>query len=463
MTVEAEGEGMTRSALWFADALLADGWARGVRLELDGGRIVRIATGAEPAAGDGRHGLGLPGLPNLHSHAFQRAMAGLTEARGPEGDSFWTWRELMYRFVGRLTPDQVEAIAAMAFLEMLEAGFTRVGEFHYLHHDAGGGAYANVAEMAERIAAAADETGIGLTLLPVFYAHSGFGGAPPTTGQRRFLSTPDSYARLLEGSRAAVASLDGAVVGVAPHSLRAVTEAELAVVAGGAAGPVHIHIAEQVREVEDCQAWSGARPVEWLLDRFPVDRRWCLVHATHMTASETQRVAASGAVAGLCPITEANLGDGLFPAPDFLAAGGAFGVGSDSNVRIDAAEELRTLEYGQRLVLRSRNALAGGSGRSTGGDLYRGALAGGARALGQGEVTGLAEGAPADLLSLRPDHADLVGRSGDAWLDSFVFGRGADAIDGVWRAGRRVVEDGRHRARSRIVARYRAALEGLIA
>ncbi|MBU1378503.1 MAG: formimidoylglutamate deiminase [Alphaproteobacteria bacterium] len=453
---------MTQATLWFANALLAEGWARDVRLELADGRIAGIATGVAAAPGDDRHAIGLPGLPNLHSHAFQRAMAGLTEVRGPEGDSFWTWRELMYRFVERLGPEQVEAVAAMAFLEMLETGFTRVGEFHYLHHDVGGAAFANPAEMAERVAAAADETGIGLTLLPVFYAHAGFGGQAPTEGQRRFLSTPDSYARLLEGSRVAVGKLAGGKVGVAPHSLRAVTEAELAEITSGASGPIHIHIAEQIREVEDCQAWSGAAPVEWLLDRFPVDGRWCLIHATHMTSSETQRLARSGAVAGLCPITEANLGDGLFPAPAFLAAGGAFGVGSDSNVRIDAAEELRTLEYGQRLAHRSRNVLASEAGRSTGAELYRRALIGGARALGEVEHAGLAVGGPADLVSLSADHADLAARDGDAWLDSLVFARGAGAIDGVWRAGRQVVEQGRHRARSRIVARYRAALEGLV-
>jgi formiminoglutamate deiminase len=452
---------MVETTLWFETALLADGWARDVRLSLAGGRIVGVEVGQIPAVDDIRGGVALPGLPNLHSHAFQRAMAGLTEARGPGEDSFWSWRELMYRFVGRLQPGDVEAIAAQAFAEMLEVGFTRVGEFHYLHHAPDGRPYANAAEMAERIAAAAAETGIGLTLLPVFYAHAGFGGAPPADGQRRFVTDVDGYARLLEASRTAVAALPDAVVGAAPHSLRAVTQAELVAVSAGA-GPVHIHIAEQVKEVEDCLAWSGVRPVEWLLDNAPVDDRWCLVHATHMTPAETGRLARSGAVAGLCPITEANLGDGLFPAPAFVGAGGAIGVGSDSNVRIDAAEELRLLEYGQRLTVRARNVLAGSAGGSTGAALYRRALAGGAQALSQPAVVGLAQGSAADLVTLDSNHPDLAGRAGDAILDAYVFAGGSRLVKDVWRAGRKVVEDGRHHARDRIVARYRATLERLL-
>lgn len=452
---------MGESFLWFETALLPTGWSGRVRLTLAEGRIAAVSTGVEPQAGDHRGQVAVPGLPNLHSHAFQRAMAGLAEVRGPNCDSFWTWRELMYRFVARLGPDEVEAIAALAFMEMLESGFTRVGEFHYLHHAADGSTFADPAEMAARIAAAADDTGIGLTLLPVFYAHSGFGGAPPTEGQRRFLSTPDSYARLLEGSRAAVAGLDDARVGVAPHSLRAVTEAELAQITVNSGGPVHIHIAEQMREVEDCVAWSGARPVQWLLDRFDVDDRWCLVHATHMTADETVRLALSGAVAGLCPVTEANLGDGLFPAPEFLAAGGAFGIGSDSNVRIDAVEELRLLEYGQRLSTCTRNVLAETEGGSTGGALYGRAQAGGAQALGRPE--GLVEGCSADLVVLDETRPELAARSGDAALDAYVFVGGSKLVKDVWRAGRKVVEGGRHHARDPIVTRYRSALRRLLA
>jgi formiminoglutamate deiminase len=388
-------------------------------------------------------------------------MAGLTEARGPIGDSFWSWREVVYRFVDRLGPDDVEAIAALAYLEMLEAGFTRVGEFHYLHHDPQGGSYADPAEMAARIAMAADQTGIGLTLLPVFYAHANFGGVAPSEGQRRFILDVDSYARLIAASRRAVASLPDAIVGVAPHSLRAVTGEELSAITPLAeGGPIHIHIAEQTREVDDCLAATGQRPVAWLLDHQPVDRRWCLVHATHMSPSEVGGAAQSGAVAGLCPITEANLGDGVFPGQAYLAAGGRFGVGSDSNVLIDAAQELRLLEYAQRLSVRARNVLAPEKGGSTGAALFTGALAGGAHALGV-ETPGLTVGASADVISLDTDHPSLARKSGDAVLDAWIFAGSAGVIDCVWRRGRKRVERGRHHARSAIVARYVRVLAGL--
>ena len=446
---------------WFETAMLPTGWAERVRVTVSDGRISAVAEDVEPQARDHRGQVALPGLPNLHSHAFQRAMAGLTEVRGPTSDSFWTWRDLMYRFVDRLDPEMVEAVAAMAFVEMLESGFTRVGEFHYLHHDPGGRPYSDRAEMATRVASAADVTGIGLTLLPVFYAHAGFGGLPPLPGQRRFTSSLESFGRLLEASRSAVSFLPDAVVGAAPHSLRATTEQELVAVAAFAGGPIHIHIAEQVQEVDDCLVWSGARPVAWLLDHLPVDPGWCLVHATHMTAEETRRLAASGAVAGLCPITEANLGDGLFPARDFLAGGGTFGIGSDSNVRIDATEELRLLEYGQRLYHRARNLLSLGPRRSTGAALYRGALAGGSQALGA--PAALRTGASADIVVLDAQHPDLAGRSGDALLDSLVFAAGSRLIKEVWRAGVRVVENGRHRYRDQIVARYHSAMDRLTA
>jgi len=440
--------------LWFEHALLPQGWARQVRIKIAKGRIAGIETGTPRAETDEAHAVAVPGLSNLHSHAFQRGMAGLAETRGPSGDSFWTWREIMYRFVERLGPDEFEAIAAMAYAEMLEAGFTRVGEFHYLHHDPAGAPYADRAEMAARIAAAADETGIGLTLLPVFYAHSGFGGLEPKAAQRRFIHDLDSYAALLDASRRAVAPLGDAVVGVAPHSLRAVTAEELVHVAAFP-GPVHIHLAEQTKEVEDCIAWSGKRPVEWLLANAPVDARWCLVHATHMTDAETAALAKSGAVAGLCPITEANLGDGIFPAAAFVASGGRFGIGSDSNVLIDAAEELRLLEYGQRLVRRERNVFAAREGASTGGTLYRAALAGGMQALGAGEA--------ADFVSLDIEHPALNGREGDALLDGWIFAARGGAVDCVWRRGRKVVRRGRHRTRDAIAERYRAALARILA
>ena len=449
------------SHLHFATALLPDGWASRVRIGMNDGLIATIERDAAPSAGDERYAIALPGLPNLHSHAFQRGMAGLAEVRGASTDSFWTWREIMYRFVDRLTPDALTAIAALAYAEMLESGFTRVGEFHYLHHAADGAPFADAAEMSVAIMAAADETGLALTHLPVFYAHAGFGGTAPGEGQRRFIHDIDGFARLLEATRAAATALSDAIVGIAPHSLRAVTPDDLVALAQlDEQSPIHIHVAEQTREVEDCLAWSGARPVDWLLDHAAVDARWCLVHATHMTDGETARLAASGAVAGLCPITEANLGDGLFQMKSFLANGGRYGIGSDSNVRIDAIEELRLLEYGQRLTRRGRNLLAQEPGGSTGGAIYRAALAGGAQALGT--EAGIRVGASADIVSLDADHPSLAARQGDALLDGLIFAAGREAIDRVWRRGREVVTGGRHIARDAITARYRSTLGRLL-
>ncbi len=452
----------TTTTLFFAQALLPEGWADDVRVTLDRGVITGIEIGAVAGPKDERHGVALPGMPNLHSHAFQRGMAGLAERRGASADSFWTWREVMYRFLERMEPDDVEAVAAQLQVEMLEAGFTRVGEFHYLHHGIDGTPYAAPAEMAARIAAAAATSGIGLTLLPVFYAHGGFGGQAPNPGQRRFLSDLDSFARLVEASRTVVAELPDAVLGIAPHSLRAVTEAELAAILPLAGdGPIHIHVAEQVAEVEACLGWSGARPVAWLLEHAPVDRRWCLVHATHMTDAEAAAMARSGAVAGLCPITEANLGDGTFNALPYLAAGGAYGVGSDSNVQIDLGGELRQLEYSQRLLHRARNVLATAARPATGRALFEAAIAGGAQALGIS--AGLGVGAAADIVSLDAAHPALVGRSGDALLDSLVFAGGSSTIHTVWRAGRPVVRDGRHVARDGVRARFVDTMRRLLA
>lgn len=443
-----------------AHALLPDGWARDVRIESVGGRITAVTTGAAREAGDQALGTVVAGLGNLHSHAFQRAMAGLTEVGGRSGDSFWSWRELMYRFLDRISPDDFQAIAAQAYMEMLESGFTRVGEFHYLHHAADGSRYADHAEMAGRVAAAANESGLGLTLLPVFYAHSDFGGAAPVPAQRRFLHDIDGFAKLLDGCRTVLSNTPDAVLGLAPHSLRACTPQELQALAAMAPGPIHIHIAEQTREVDACLAWSGQRPVEWLHANVDVDARWCLVHATHVTAQEVKSMADSGAVVGLCPITEANLGDGVFPMREFVAAGGRFGVGSDSNVLIDAAEELRLLEYGQRLTLQGRNVISP-STLSSGRWLYQQAGEGAAQVLGV--AAGLAVGAPADLLELDTDHPSLHGRQGDALLDSWLFAARNGALRSVWRNGREWVRAGRHVNREAITTRYRAALSRILA
>jgi formiminoglutamate deiminase len=386
-------------------------------------------------------------------------MAGLAETRGPAHDDFWTWREVMYRFLDRLNPEDMEAIAALAYAEMLEGGFTRVGEFHYLHHDISGAPYSDIGEMAVRIVSAAAETGIGLTLLPVFYAHADFGGAPPVSGQRRFLTDVDSFANLLEASRSAISALPDPNLGVAPHSLRATTPAELAEIASlGSGGPIHIHAAEQRKEVEDCLAWKGVPPVEWLLDHAGVDRSWCIVHATHMSERETSRLAASEAVTALCPVTEANLGDGVFPAERYLDAGGRFGVGTDSNVFISAASELRMAEYAQRLSRRERNLWPRESGESTGRALFDGALLGGGQALGQAQ-SGIRLGESADFISLDANDPTLEERRGDAILDSWIFG-GA-RIDCVWRRGEMMVKAGRHQRREEIARRYRRSVRRL--
>ncbi|MGY4569397.1 formimidoylglutamate deiminase [Bradyrhizobium sp. USDA 3256] len=452
---------MTR--LHFAFALLPSGWANDVQVVVVDGAIASVTAGVAPSAGDERHQMAVPGLASLHSHAFQRGMAGLAELRGDTTDTFWTWRETMYRFALTMTPDDVAAVATLLYVEMLERGFTRVGEFHYLHHDRDGAPYANLAEMAVRIAEAASASGIGLTLLPSFYAHSTFGGAAPHAGQRRFICPVDQFAALMAASREAIRDLPGANIGIAPHSLRAVAPDELAaIIPLAGADPIHIHAAEQVREVEDCSAWSGRRPVQWLLDHAPVDQRWCLIHATHMTEQEVTALARSGAVAGLCPVTEASLGDGIFSAREFLAAGGRFGIGTDSNVLVGVADELRQLEYGQRLKHRERNVLSGRPGRSTGRALFDQALAGGAQALAQTKA-GLAPGARADIVSLDTAHPSLAGRSGDAVLDGWLFATGSDAIDCVWAGGDKVVAGGRHRLSDKAREQFNASVRRLVA
>ncbi|MCB2099511.1 MAG: formimidoylglutamate deiminase, partial [Rhodobacterales bacterium] len=328
-------------------ALLPHGWADDVLLEVaDDGALAAVTPGAEPPAEAERlPGPVVPGVPNLHSHAFQRAMAGLAEVAGPADDSFWTWRQVMYGFLARLTPDDVGAIARLLYIDMLKAGYTAVGEFHYLHHGPDGTPYGDRAELSERVIAAARSAGIGITHLPVLYGNNGFGGAAPSDGQRRFLNSPDALLGLVDTLKSRHGANPDVAVGVAPHSLRATTpEALAAAVAGVPDGPIHIHIAEQTREVDECLAWSGTRPVDWLFDHHAVDGRWCLVHATHVTPAEAARLAISGAVAGLCPTTEANLGDGLFPVTDYAAAGGVMGIGSDSHITVDPAQEMRWLE-----------------------------------------------------------------------------------------------------------------------
>lgn len=447
----------------FADAALtAEGWRQNVLLRIDEtGRIASVEFGSR-AEGAYRVPVLLPAISNVHSHTFQRAMAGLAERRGPKGrDSFWTWREIMYRFLDLLTPDDIEAIAAFAFMEMQEAGFAACAEFHYVHYQPGGTAYDDIGALAGRICAAAQETGIGLTLLPVLYRYGGVDKRPLAGGQQRFGNDLPAFENLLASAQRHVSALPpDAGLGVAPHSIRAVKPEELKAVSGLLPGrPIHMHIAEQEPEIEEVERAYGRRPVEWLFDTCAIDERWCLIHATHMTRQETDMLARSGAVAGLCPITEANLGDGIFNGPEYRAAGGHLGVGTDSNIRISVAEELRQLEYSQRLRDRARVVLAD-HGASSGRTLYQAALDGGARALGR-RTGSLDVGNWADLVAIDPK--SFAGfEEDDGRLDGWLFTGSNDAVTDLWSAGRHRVKGGRHVAREVIAGRYLAAMKRLM-
>ncbi|WP_213992219.1 formimidoylglutamate deiminase [Sodalis sp. dw_96] len=428
-------------------ALLAQGWTHNVRLTVDSQGIIKtVEFDASSTDAVLLSGPVLPSMPNLHSHAFQRAMAGLTEVVGDPQDSFWTWRDVMYRMVRQLTPDQVGIIARQLYIEMLKGGYTQVAEFHYLHHDAQGQSYENPAEMALHISRAAVESGIGLTLLPVLYSYGGFGAQPAQEGQRRFIQQTEGYLRQQQVLIKHLAGLDGQNLGVCFHSLRAVDERQVAEVlqASGPDLPVHIHVAEQEKEVSDCLSWSGQRPIQWLLDHFPVDDRWCLIHATHIDRAELTALAQSGATAGLCPTTEANLGDGIFPATDYLALNGRWGIGSDSHVSLNVVEELRWLEYGQRLRDQRRNRIAGARHKAVGDTLYLGALQGGAKACGA-PLGQLAPGYRADWLVLDERDPYISTAADPALLNRWLFAGGPGQIRDVFVGGRQLISDGHHR------------------
>ncbi|MFV1439749.1 MULTISPECIES: formimidoylglutamate deiminase [unclassified Phaeobacter] len=444
-------------------ARLPQGWVTDLRFTVADGRIVMLEPGAVAQPQDHCVMALVPALANLHSHSFQRAMAGMTETRVSGKESFWSWRKLMYQFVDHLTPEHYEAIAGLVFMEMLEAGYASVGEFHYVHHQSGGRPYAALGELSNRVFAAADLTGIGLTHLPVLYSYGGAGQVPLSGGQQRFGNDVARYADLLSDCRSMVTKSlpSDARVGIAPHSLRATAPQDLKEVLSLRSGaPVHIHIAEQPQEVTDISTWLGARPVEWLLENCGVGADWCLIHATHMTAQETRDLAQSGAVAGLCPITEANLGDGPFNGAAFLSHRGHFGVGSDSNVRISLSEELRMLEYSQRLRDLARNVMVPQEG-SVGTTLYLGAAEGGAQALGR-EAGRLEVGALADLMAFDTTHVSLCALRPDQFLDGLCFASDDSVVSDVWSAGRHVVSGGRHAKRDQIIAAYASAVAALL-
>ncbi len=448
--------------IWAEQALTEQGWHDAVAVGVgDDGRIVSLDLAAPCLPDDQRVGLLLPAPVNAHSHAFQRAMAGLTEARGPDPrDSFWTWRKLMYAFLDRLTPEQVEAIAALVQMEMLEAGYATNVEFHYLHHQGGGRAYDDLGEMAARIAAASQTSGIGLTLLPVHYQYGGCDRRDLVTGQDRFGNDLDRFGRLYQRCEALVDALPtDARLGLAPHSLRAVAPEQLASLFALTDGPIHMHLAEQPAEVSEVKAALGLRPVEWVLEALAPDPRYTFIHCTQMLPHETQGLAQSGAVAGLCPITESSLGDGIFDGLRWFEAGGRISVGSDSNIRIALAEELRTLDYSQRLRDGTRAALASAQA-STGRRLFDAVCAGGAQSAGRktGVIT---PGYQADLMALDRGHIDLDGRQGDTLLDSYIFAGDDRMVQEVWAAGRHMVTGGRHIHRAAILAAYRKAIREL--
>lgn len=444
-------------------ALLPEGWRENVRVTVAAGRIASAETGGQPAPGDARVDALLPAPGNVHSHCFQRAMAGMTEYRARGRDDFWSWRELMYRFLDHLTPEDYEAIAALVFMEMAQAGFAAAGEFHYVHHQPGGAHYDAIDELSQRVFAAAAQTGIGLTHLPVLYTYGGTGEAPLAGGQLRFGNDLDRFSKLHEAALASSVNLPrDTVIGVAPHSLRATNPRQMRMIAESWPGvPVHIHAAEQPKEVDDTIAWLGARPVEWLLAEAGVGPDWCLIHCTHMTADETAALARSGAVAGLCPITEGNLGDGIFNGQAYLSAGGRFATGSDSNIRITLGGELAQLEYSQRLKTLSRNALAIAEG-STGEQLYVRAAGGSARALGR-DAGDISAGRLADLVSIKTDHQALCALKPHQWLDGWLFAATDDVVSDVWSAGRHIVRGGRHFAHDAILTRYKGAIRALVA
>ncbi len=463
--------------LFAPHALLPSGWANNVQIEIDGhGNIAEVITDAQPGRAEHAGGALIPGMPNLHSHAFQRAMAGRTEARDPAGDDFWSWRTLMYRFVERIGPKECHAIAAQLYLELLRGGFTSVAEFLYLNRDPAGNAYADPAELVTAHTQAAKETGIAITMLPALYGFGGMGGQPLEPAQRRFASTPETVLRLLEVLRRHFLTERDVRFGVAPHSLRAVTHETLTRLIDGLhrldpTAPIHMHVAEQHREVTAAIAQLGARPIEWLAANVPLDARWCLIHCTHATRGELEALRRAGAIVGICPTTEANLGDGAFDLAALQAAGAGgngvngsggrvFGVGTDSHVNRSATHELRLLEYTQRLLTHRRAVAASALQPSPGAQLWSQAVAGGASALGR-RAGAITIGMRADLVVLDLTSPDVAGLSIDQLLDAFVFSGGDAMVKHVAVSGRWVIRDGHHRDEQAIAERYRRAVHWL--
>jgi formimidoylglutamate deiminase len=451
----------------FSAAWLPGGWRRNVVVSVDpAGDLVDVAPDDVVTTARLISGVAIPGMPNVHSHAFQRSMAGLAERRSAQadmGDSFWTWRETMYEHASRMSPECLNAVAAQCYADMLKAGYTAVCEFHYLHNQADGTQYAERGAMCQALIDAAATAGIGLTLLPALYQTADFGGAPPTARQRQFVLATDQYLDLVDELSRAHAQSSQVEVGIALHSLRAVPAEALRTVLTSlpASKAIHIHIAEQEREVTAAQQHLQARPIEWLLEHARVDRRWCLVHATHATHAELEAVAATDAVIALCPTTEANLGDGIFPLQAWLAAGGAFAIGSDSHISLSPAEELRWLDYQTRLTTRHRNVLATEGEPSSGALLWRRACSAGTRATGR-NIGALEAGRRADIVVIDSNAPLFAGRSEDELLDTFIFAGTGHEVRDVMVAGRWLVQEGRHFAETAIAAGYKRAMTSIL-
>jgi len=466
LTCDVNLHSVAMTNLFFNSAFLSSGWETSVKITVsEDGWIQEITPGASLDGCENVPGIAVPGVPNLHSHAFQRAMAGLAERGTSKLDTFWSWRERMYAFLERLSPEDVEAIATQLYVELLRHGFTSVTEFHYLRNNIDGTTYEDPVEMGRRILSAANQAGIGTTLLPVLYRSSDFGNEPPAPEQKRFVTDVDHLIADLATLRASAANNPQYRIGLAIHSLRAVAPEDLGHAVSSFRdidneGPIHIHVAEQTREVNDCVAWSGARPVEWLLTNAPVDKHWCTIHATHMTVGEATALAASGAVVGLCPTTEANLGDGLFPFEDYAGGQGNWGVGTDSHVSVSPIAELRLLEYGQRIARQERNIAAGAQDRSTGRALLEHAWAGGSQASGR-STRGIEVGQRGDILSLDENHPALVGRAGDEILDSWIFSGENTPVQNVMVGGKWVIRDGHHKREEEILNNYATVLRRL--
>jgi formimidoylglutamate deiminase len=448
----------------FPAAWLPSGWHRNVVVSVEpNGDIVDVATDDVVTTARLVQGAAIPGMPNVHSHAFQRAMAGLAEQRSSHSDSFWTWRETMYQLASRMTPEGLNSIAAQLYVDMLKAGYTSVCEFHYLHNQPDGRPYEDRAIMSQAVVDAAATSGIGLTLLPTLYQTSDFGGAAPTARQRQFTLETDEFLALVDGFRRSLQASPQLETGIAFHSLRAVPADAMRSVltAETDCKVVHIHVAEQEREVQSAQQHLGCRPIEWLVQQGVLDARWCLVHATHATHAELDGIAAANCVVALCTTTEANLGDGIFPLEAWMVRHGAFAIGSDSHIAISPGEELRWLEYEARLVRRHRNVLHDKDSASTGSMLWRRACEAGARACGR--AIGVIEpGKRADIVVLDLNQPLFAGRTDETVIDTFVFAGPPHAVRDVMVAGRWLVQEGRHFAETAIAAGYKRAIQRLI-